>query len=243
MGINYGEMEVTTMELQEGTGENYNPTDLAVNFSYGRSLTSWFSFGATVKYIYSSIFHSSANAIATDYGVIINTGFFSPTDKADGMKIGMCLSNYGTRMRYTGLDMLRSIDIAPDEAGNYKDIQVEYKTESWELPLIFRIGVSVNPIVTTVHRLTIAADALHVNNNNESLNIGAKYTLNIPGAVKLFLRAGYRSILLEDSEFGLTCGGGILFQSMHGSAIQIDYAYRNIGILGNTNVMGLSILF
>lgn len=243
MGINYGEMEVTTMELQEGTGEIYTPTDLAISFSYGRRLTSWFGFGATAKYVHSSIFHSSANAIAADFGVIINTGYFSPTDKKDGMRIGMCLSNYGTRMKYGGLDMLRSVDISPDEAGNYKDIKVEYKTDSWELPLIFRIGISVNPIVTTVHRLTLAADALHANNNNESVNIGAKYTLNIPGIAKLFLRGGYRSIFLEDSEFGPTFGGGVLFQSMHGNAVQVDYAYRNIGILGNTNVVGVSILF
>ncbi|MCK4297314.1 MAG: PorV/PorQ family protein [Candidatus Marinimicrobia bacterium] len=243
MGINYGEMEVTTMELQEGTGEIYTPTDLAISFSYGRRLTSWFGFGATAKYVHSSIFHSSANAIAADFGVIINTGYFSPTDKKDGMRIGMCLSNYGTRMKYGGLDMLRSVDISPDEAGNYKDIKVEYKTDSWELPLIFRIGISVNPIVTTVHRLTLAADALHANNNNESVNIGVKYTLSIPGIAKLFLRGGYRSIFLEDSEFGPTFGVGILLHSMHQKGIQFDYAYRNIGILGYANVMGLSFLF
>ncbi|MCD6206279.1 MAG: PorV/PorQ family protein [Candidatus Marinimicrobia bacterium] len=243
MGINYGEMEVTTMELQEGTGETFTPSDLAVNFSYGKELTSWFGFGATIKYIHSSIYHCSANAVAADFGVIINTGYFSPSDKKDGMRIGMSLTNYGTRMRYSGLDMMRSIDIAPDEAGNYKDIKVQYLTDTWEIPLVFRIGVSLNPIVTTVHRLTVSMDALHVNNNNESLNFGAKYTLNVPGAAKLFLRAGYRSIFLENSEFGPTFGGGILLQSMHGNAIQIDYAFRDIGILGNTNAMGLSVLF
>ncbi len=243
LGINYGEMEVTTMELQEGTGEKYSPADLAINFSYGRRLTSWFNFGTTIKYIHSSIFHSNANALAADFGVIINTGYFSPTDKKDGMRIGMCLSNYGTRMKYGGLDMLRSVDISPDEAGNYKDIQVEYKTDSWELPLIFRIGISVNPIVTNIHRLTLAVDALHANNNNESLNLGAKYTLSIPGIAKLFLRGGYRSIFLENSQFGLTFGGGILLHSNQRNAIQIDYAYRNIGILGYTNVIGISYIF
>ncbi|MCD6321490.1 MAG: PorV/PorQ family protein, partial [Clostridiales bacterium] len=235
MGINYGEMEVTTMELQEGTGEKYAPADLAVNFSYGRRLTSWFGFGATAKYVHSSIFHSSANAIAADFGVIINTGFFSPTDEKDGMKIGMCLSNYGTRMQYGGLDMLRSIDISPGESGNYKDIKVEYKTDSWELPLIFRIGVSVNPIVKTMHRLTLAADALHANNNNESLNLGAIYTLSLPGVAKVFIRGGYRGVFLENSEFGPTFGAGILLYSSNQKAIQFDYAYRDIGILGYTN--------
>ena len=243
LGMNYGEMEVTTLELQEGTGENFSPADLAINFSYGRSLTSWFGFGATVKYIHSSIFHTSASAVAADLGVIINTNFFSPTDNQDGLRIGMSLSNYGSRMRYRGLDLMRSIDISPEESGNYKDIKVEYKTDSWELPLIFRVGVSVNPVVRTNHRLTLAANALHVNNNNESINLGAIYTLNMPGVAKLFLRGGYRGIFLENSEFGPTFGIGVLLQYLHQNAIQFDYAYRDMGLLGYANVMGFSFKF
>jgi len=244
LGMNYGEMEVTTMELQEGTGENFSPSDLAVNFSYGRSLTSWFGFGVTAKYIHSSIYHTNANAVALDLGTIIKTSFLSPTNSNnDGLKIGMSLSNYGTRMRYSGLDLMRSIDIAPDEAGNYKDIKVEYKTDSWELPLIFRVGVSVNPIVKTRHRLTLAVDALHANNNNESLNLGAVYTVSMPGLAKVFLRGGYRGMFLEDSEFGPTFGFGILLHLMKQNTIQFDYAYRDIGVLGYTNVMGFSYLF
>ena len=243
LGMNYGEMNVTTLELQEGTGENFSPTDLAANLSYGRSLTSWFGFGATVKYIHSSIFHTNANAMAADFGVIIKTNFFSPSDEKDGMKIGMSLSNYGTRMKYSGLDLLRSVDISPEETGNYKDIKVEYKTDSWELPLIFRVGVSVNPVVKTNHRLTLTANALHVNNNNESVNLGAVYTVNLPGVAKLFLRGGYRGLFLEDSEFGPTFGIGVLLQYLNQKAIQFDYAYRDIGILGYSNLMGFSFKF
>ena len=132
MGMDYGKMEVTTVDLQEGTGENFTPSDLAVNLSYGRSLTTWFGFGATVKYINSSIYHTTADAVALDLGVIIKTSFLSPTDNRNGMKIGMSLSNYGTRMQYGGLDLLRSIDISPEEAGNYKDVKVEYQTESFD---------------------------------------------------------------------------------------------------------------
>jgi len=244
LGMNYGEMEVTTLELQDGTGEKFSPADIAVNLSYGRSLTSWFGFGATAKFIHSSIYHSNANAFAADLGVIIKTSFLSPTgDNREGMKIGMSLLNYGTRMRYSGLDLMRSVDISPDEAGNYKDVKVEYKTDSWELPLIFRIGFSINPLVKTRHRLTLAADALHANNNNESVNLGAIYTLNMPGIAKLFLRGGYRGTFLEKSEYGPTFGIGILLQYLNKQVIQFDYAYRDIGILGYANVMGFSFKF
>jgi len=243
LGTNYGEMEVTTLELQEGTGETFTPSDLAASFSYGRALTTWFGFGASVKYIYSSIYHTNAKALAADLGVIIKTSFFSSSNNNEGLRIGMSLSNYGTQMRYNGLDLLRSLDIAPDQAGNYKDIQVEYKTDSWELPLIFRVGLSLDPIVLTKQKLTLSVDALHVNNNNESVNIGAMYTLNMPGVAKVFLRGGYRGLFLEDSEFGPTFGFGINLQAMRKQAIQFDYAYRTMGVLGNTSVMGISLSF
>jgi len=244
LGINYGEMEVTTLELQEGTGENFTPTDLAVNLSYGRSLTPWFGFGATLKYIHSSIYHLSANAFALDLGVKISTSFLAPSGtNTDGMKIGMSLSNYGTRMQYEGLDLMRSIDISPDEAGNYKDVKVEYQTDAWELPLVFRAGISLTPIVNTNHSLTLSADALHTNNNNETVNLGAEYGLNFPGTAKVFLRGGYRGVFLESSEFGPTFGLGLMLQIAKQNALQFDYAYRSIGILGYSNVIGFSFLF
>jgi len=243
-GVNYGKMEVTTLELQEGTGENFTPKDLAVNLSYGRQLTDWFGFGSTIKYINSSIYHCNANAFAADLGFIIKTSFLSPTgEKRNGMNIGMSMSNYGTKMRYRGLDLMRSIDIAPNEGGNYEHIKADLRTESWELPLIFRVGVSINPIVATYHNLTLEMNALHPNNNNESVNLGGQYTLSIPGRAKIFLRGGYRGLFLEDSEFGPTYGIGLLMQFLHQKHIQFDFAYRDIGILGHTNVMGISVAF
>ena len=62
------------------------------------------------------------------------------------MKIGMSISNYGTRLRYDGIDLLTPIDPEPDEFGNYDNVEGIYKTSDWELPLIFRMGISVQPI-------------------------------------------------------------------------------------------------
>lgn len=243
LGMNYGEMEVTTLELQEGTGENFSPQDLAVVLSYGRSITSWFGVGTSVKYIYSSIYHESADAFAFDFGVTIKTGFLSPTDNDDGLKLGMSLSNYGTEMQYRGLDLMRSIDIAPDESGNYKNTKVDFQTESWELPLIFRVGISATPIVTTNNLLTLAVNATHANNNDETVNVGAEYSLNMPGLARLFFRCGYRGFFLQDSQFGLTFGGGIVVPFLQQKSIAVNYALRDNGLFGYSNVIGVSLLF
>jgi hypothetical protein len=244
IGVNYGSMKVTTVDMQDGTGENFNAGDYAFTLSYGRKLANWFGFGATAKYVRSSIWHSDANAFAVDLGVLIQTPFFSATGKDEhGLRIGMSLSNYGTRMSYGGVDLMRSVDVSPSEAGNYKDSKAYLGTDAWELPLIFRVGFSVSPVVSTAQRLTFAADALHANNNGESVNLGAEYGLTVPGKGKLFLRAGYRALFLEDSQFGPTYGVGVLVQMFGNSGIQVDYAYRDVGILGNVNSFGVKMIF
>ncbi|MBJ12630.1 MAG: hypothetical protein CMG62_06080, partial [Candidatus Marinimicrobia bacterium] len=103
--LDYGEMEVTNLEYQEGTGELFQASDVAAAFTFSRKIVSWFSFGSSLKYINSNIWHSSASAFAVDLGVLVNTSFFSFTGKnKDGMNIGMSISNYGTRMKYDGID-------------------------------------------------------------------------------------------------------------------------------------------
>lgn len=242
--MNYGRTDVTTMEMQEGTGETYAASDMAVTFSYSRMLVEWFAFGASAKWVSSNIWHLNANALALDLGVIVNTRFFSFTGKREnGMSIGMSISNYGTKLKYDGIDLLRPIDILPDENGNYKDIEGQYRLQGWELPLIFRVGASITPIVNESQCLTLAVDALHPNNNSESLNLGAEYEFKFLGIGKLFLRGGIRGLYMDETEFGPTFGGGVHFTMLNNKVIKIDYAYKDIGILGNSMIYSIGVTF
>ncbi len=242
--VDYGDMEVTTLELQDGTGEMFNASDYAFNLSFGRRITDWFSFGMGFKFVSSQIWHMSANAIAGDLGVIVQTDFLSPNAKRkDGLKIGMSISNYGSKMRYDGIDLLNPIDILPNENGNFEFVPGQFRTNSWELPLIFRVGVAMNPIVTGSHKLLLAVDALHPNNNTEYVNLGAQYEYHQPTFGKLFLRGGYKALFMEDSEFGMSLGAGLEKRFMNNLALKLDYAYRHVGVLGNTHTYSVGILF
>ena len=64
-------------------------------------------------------------------------------DRNNGMRIGMSISNYGSKMRYDGIDLINPIDILENENGNYEDVIGLFRTESWEMALIFRVGASV----------------------------------------------------------------------------------------------------
>ena len=75
--MNYGDIEVTTLEFQDGSGEFYTALDYSAGISYARRFVEWFGFGATLKYINSQIWHSDASAVSMDLGVQIYTDFLS----------------------------------------------------------------------------------------------------------------------------------------------------------------------
>jgi len=240
----YGEEKVTNTLMQEGTGETFDGQDIAVNITYGRKLAQWFSFGATAKYITSRIWHERASAMAVDLGAIVNTPFFKWSETpGDGLNIGMSISNYGTKMTYDGIDLKETVDIEPDENGNYAYIPTRFETEGWELPLVARIGVSVHPLITGHHRFTVAADFLHANNNSESMNVGAQYSVHIPAVGEFYLRGGYKGIFMEDSHYGLTAGGGMRLDYLRNQSLMIDYAFRDVSLLGGMHTYTLSFLF
>ena len=244
VGLDFGTMDVTTLAQQEGTGEKFTAVDQSFVISYGRKLATWFATGASLKYITSEIWHLNASASAFDLGVIINTPFFSPTgNPSEGLTIGMSISNYGTKMSYDGLDLLFPIDILQDEDGNYASAEGKFALQEWELPLIFRLGISVNLLYTDYHQITVSTDALHPNNNSESVNIGAQYLLKMPSFGKLYIRGGYKALFMDRSEFGPTFGLGVRLNTLNNTGIELGYAYRLVGILGNVQSISIGIYF
>ncbi|HNY93048.1 MAG TPA: PorV/PorQ family protein [bacterium] len=242
--VNYGDMKVTTMAMQEGTGELFSASDMAFSLAYARKLTNWFSFGGAAKYINSSIWHTDASAMAIDLGVIINTYFFSPNGRREqGLHIGMSISNYGSRLRYDGIDLINPIDILADENGNFSDVPGRFHLSEWELPLIFRLGASLTPFYTDHHEMILSLDAIHPNNNNESINLGAQYAFTSAGFGRLFLRGGYKALFMNRSEFGPTFGAGVETFLLGNAGVKIDYAWRDVGLLGNINTFGVMVMF
>lgn len=242
--MGYGDMEVTTMLQQEGTGEKYAANEYSMGLTFSRKIVQWFSFGATGKLVSSKIWHSTASAFAMDVGAIVNTNFLSATgSKEDGMRIGMSISNYGSRMKYDGIDLLNPIDIAPYEDGNFADVPGQFRPQEWELPLFFRIGVGVKPIHTDLHRLKIAVDAVHPNNNSEYINLGGEYQFRMPGKGSFYIRSGYKSMFMTDSQFGMTYGGGLKINLLNNQTVQLDYSHRSMGLLGGLSSYTISIGF
>ena len=253
--ISYGDEEVTTLQYQDGTGEFFTANDLAATITFSRKLVSWFSFGSSLKYISSNIWHSSASAVALDLGVQVNTTFFSFTGKdQDGMNLGMSISNYGSRMKYDGIDTYQPIDISEFEEGNYGDVAGQFRTSQWELPLLFRVGFAIKPLVTNFATITLAADALHPNNNSESVNVGISMRNTIPGFGEFSINGGIKALYMDETgvdalysgrntKYRATGGVGVKLNYLGNRSLTVDYAYKSMGILGNVNAFTVGISF
>jgi hypothetical protein len=233
--LSMDDMKVTTVEKPEGTGEYFSAGDLAVGVSYAHRLTDRFTIGFNAKYIQQSIWHESANAFAIDVGTIFRT------DLIGGLTIGASLSNFGTPMKMSGRDARQFGMLDPTKQGTNSQIPQDIELDSWDLPLLFQIGVSTTPFKTDNYRFTIAADALHPNDNYESINVGGEFAFQDI----LFLRGGYNALGLPEREGGASFGFGISSNSFLSSTttVKFDYAFRDMGRLSNINVFSLSVRF
>ncbi len=230
--VSMGEMLVRTEKKPEGTGEYFNATDAAVALTYARSLTDRFAIGLNFKYIYQGIYHMNAQGFAFDVGTIFTTQF-------NGMRIGMNISNFGTKMQMTGKDAKIFVDINPEASGSNSTLPAYLETKAWSLPLMFRVGIAMDPIQTNYNRLTFAIDALHPNDNSERVNAGVEYAFR----EMVFLRGGYQSAWGLDAEDGLTFGAGLRYKMGPAMSIKLDYAYTDWGRLANAQRLSLGIEF
>jgi hypothetical protein len=230
--LSMDEMKVRTVFYPEGTGEFYSSSDLALSGTYGRSLTDRFSIGFTGKYVQQKLWHMSSSAFAMDVGVLFTT-------QLHDMRLGMSISNFGGKMRLEGIDTQVTHDVSSTKAGNNDKIIANLQTDGWSMPLIFRVGVAMDVINRARHRLTCAVDAVHPSDNVEYVNAGVEYGLNN----NIFLRAGYKSLFMKDSEEGLTLGAGLAYGLMSHATLRIDYAYLDFGILNAVHRFSLGFDF
>ncbi|UCE20194.1 MAG: PorV/PorQ family protein [Gemmatimonadota bacterium] len=230
--LSMSDMKVRTIDEPEGTGEMFGAGDIALGVSYAKNLTDRFSIGFSGKYIQQKIWHMKASSVAFDIGTLFTTQF-------NDMKIGMSISNFGNKMRLEGKDTMVQHDIDPEHMGNNDRINAHLDTDRWSLPLVLRVGVAMDVLERGNNRLTIATDALHPNDNTESLNLGGEYVFND----LFFLRLGYKALFLRDSEQGLTAGAGLSYTLTGDTLLKIDYAYADFNRLNNVQRFSLGIEF
>jgi hypothetical protein len=229
----YGEIQQTILAtnkqgyLDIGT---LKPNALAVGLGYARALTDKFSIGGNVKYVRQDLGTGiSAVTYATDVtgttSGILDSGKVETKNALDVVAF-----DFGILYR-TGFKSL-TLGMA---VRNFSR-EVKYQKESFQLPLTFRIGVSMNVFDLTgfareSQALNITVDAEHPRDFPEQVKIGAEYVfMNMVSA-----RVGY---IGPADEHSISYGLGFQL-AMAGTQLGLDYAYTPFGIFNNVQRFSL----
>jgi len=226
------EEKVRTFEFPEGNGQFWDAGSLSFGVGFAKSLTDKFSIGFQAKYIQESVWSSSASGFALDVGTYYITPF-------NDLVIGASISNFGSKLKLDGRDIQINYDPDDDPASGPNNIPAKLDMDQYDIPLTFRIGFSMDVINTRYIRLKAALDATHPNDNTEYVNTG----LELAYDELIFLRGGYKSIFLDNSEQGITLGFGINYEMTSGLFLKVNYAYANYGRLENIQYFDIGIVF
>lgn len=227
------DMIVTTPENPQGTGETFSATSIAAGISFARNLTERFSIGGTAKYVSEKIFNSTAYGFAFDIGTLYTTPF-------NGIRLGVSISNFGTKMRITGEDLNVRVDIAPDQKGNNQSIVGRLSTDKFNMPLIMRVGLSWDAINSPMNRFTLAVDGINPNDNSQSVNVGGEYAFYHE---TILIWGGFNDLFLEDREKGFTAGIGINIKRQGKLGFKAQFAHQDFRYLSGVERFSLALTF
>lgn len=231
ISLNSGEMDVRTVTSPEGTGERFEVSNTAIGLGYSLMLTDRVSVGFQLNYLTESIWNSSFSNIALSMGVLYQVA-------ENSLQIGASVSNFGPRAGYSGRDLYIDFDFDPDKHGDNDGLPAELRTDEYALPTIFRVGISYPFIISENYFATISLDAIHPNDNVESVNAG----LDLQLTKYINIRGGYTGIFLDDAEGGLVFGAGLNADLMD-FGFTFDYAWSDYGRLDYVHRFTVGISF
>ncbi len=223
-----GNMDVTTVDFPDGTGEQFNVQDLKIGLTYSQRLTNRFSIGGSVKYISSRIWRMSTSAVGLDLGMQYHT-------PVPNLWLGFAISNFGEDITLTGDNTSVRVDLDPNSSGTNDALLGDLRLGAWDLPLMFRIGSHYRFDIGELQSFIVAMDAVYPNNDDPFVNAGLEYGFRD----MVFLRGGYSRLFLPDAEGHLRLGFGVKISDR----IRADYAYSDRGRLGGSNILGATVMF
>ena len=223
-------MRTVTQPL--GTGERYTVSDVAIGLGYGRQITDRFSAGAQVNYLQETIWHTSLNTVVFDLGTL-----YQVSDR--GLRIGASLSNFGTQGRFSGRDLAIVYDGDPTRYGDNGALPADVYTDAFAVPTLFRVGVGMPFRLSPQASLQLAVDAFHPSDNTEGDE--RRGGVGVRAAARAARRLAGR-LPDEDTEVGLTLGGGVRGKlDVYG--YRVDYGWADHKRLGGTHRVTIGMQF
>ena len=224
ISVDYGDIRSTIIDETEDKGYRdngfVNPTAIVFGLSYANAITDQFSVGANFRYATQNL--GSVTTGPDGAGGFTTQSYSATTTVLDfGIlyKTGFESLNFAMALR----------NFSPE---------VSYDTENSELPLTFKIGISMDVLDLTEledHSLLVSIDANRPRDYDEQLLFGLEYAF----MERFIVRGGYG---FPKDEEKLAFGFGIK-QPLGGFDLGVDYSYSQFGVFGEVNRLSVQLGF
>ncbi|PKP43665.1 MAG: DUF3308 domain-containing protein [Bacteroidetes bacterium HGW-Bacteroidetes-12] len=249
MSINFGDIDVTTVDNPEGGIGTFSPSYLNLDFGYAQAFSNSISGGLSVKIISESISNVSSRGFAFDAGIRYQTG------ENDKIKFGISLKNVGPTMRASG-DGLAFLT-EDNSNGSPFTATKNHRVADFQLPSLLNIGASydfyiapsidsVSKEIKSMHRITLAGNFTANSFTNDEYKLGLEYAFR----EMFMIRGGYtlESDTWFDSEKRAAAHKGPAFGASvlaplgkKGTTFGFHYAYQMTENFSGTHSIGVRI--
>ncbi len=224
IAVDYGEIQATIFSETEDYVDlgTFSPSAFVAGISYANALTDKFSVGVNFRFGRQDL---GSAVIGLDGSGGYNYQSFSATTQ---------LMDFGILYK-TGFESL-NLAMAIRNFGP----ETQFDEESAEVPLTFKMGVSmdildITNIDTDTHSLLISIDNNNARDYEEQLLFGFEYTF-----VDRFVIRGGHGFPKDEESFSLGMG---VKQPLGSLTLSVDYSYTAFGVFGEVQRFGAQIGF
>jgi len=258
----FGDTPVYTVEDPTGSeGVVYSVNQTYIGLTYSQQFSDRFSAGFTGKFINDKLGGASGQAFAVDFGTS-----FHATVGGRPIRAAFTISNLGTSLSHSGTALNATVVRTPPEGEQdvpQEPVAAELQTKAWNLPVAFRVSMSYDLFTTSMSRFSLMGEFSQPNNSDPSFGFAGEYDIRLgssgfalaprlsytyasdnnldPAGPNDPEYAGFQSSMGAGAD-GLAAGAGLRFRrSNRGVGFGVDYAYRNMGLLGNVNTISVGL--
>lgn len=245
MAMNFGEIDITRVDLPEGGIGKYSPTFANVGVSYAKAFSNSIYGGMTFRVISEQIHDVSAFGAALDAGIQYVTGRY------EQLRLGVAMRNVGPKMKFGGDGF--AFRTGMGDLGN--EITVQQRVADFELPSLVNIGASWDVIqigrdtsdndikMPAMHRITLAGNFRSNSFTKDQIMGGIEYSFKD----MFMVRGGYaweKGIGNIDDRSNADKGVSAGFTAQlpinkKGGVIGLDYSIRLTESFDNTHCIGI----
>jgi hypothetical protein len=242
MSMNFGDIQITTVDLPEGGQGVFSPTYSNFNVGYAREFSRSIYGGINFKVINESISNMRGTSVAIDAGIHYVTG------EEDQVKFGIALKNVGPTMTFRGDGL--ALQMMYPESGDLATL--EQRSATFEMPSLLSIGASYDFNFSEMYKLTMAGAFVANSFSNDQFKLGGKFSM-ITEKAEFDINAGYtyeEGVFSKDFLYdnrvtamsGLTAGLSVsALVGKNKSMLGINYTYRQAKPFNGCHTIGLTI--